>query len=123
MNLPPIVEKWRDAWQSLDPDHIVSLYAAGATHMSAVVVERMQRPDGTLRGTDEIHAYATAAAQRLKSFRADILDVISEEVPGGGRAAVEYWRIVNGDEEGRTRVMEVLEWRGDAITACRVFHV
>ena len=86
--------------------------------MSAVVVERMQRADGTLRGVDEIRAYATASAQRLKSFKADIIDVLLEE----NRAGVEYWRIINGDEAGRTRVMEILEWRGDKITGCRVFH-
>ncbi len=33
-----------------------------------------------------------------------------------------YWRILNGDEAGRTRVVEIIEWSGGRITACRVFH-
>ncbi|MBI1261120.1 MAG: hypothetical protein GC184_05295 [Rhizobiales bacterium] len=116
--IPSMVLKWRAAWQSLDPDRIAAIYHPDATHMSAVVVERMQRADGTLRGVDEIRAYATISAQRLTSFKADVIDVLLEE----RRAGVEYWRVINGDEAKRTRVMEILEWRGDKISGCRVFH-
>lgn len=113
-----MVLRWREAWQSLDADRIAALYATDATHMSAVVTERMGRADGTLRGVDEIRAYASVSASKLKSFRADFINIIQEE----GRAAMEYWRIINGNETGRTRVVEILEWHDDKITACRVFH-
>ncbi|MEQ8269086.1 MAG: nuclear transport factor 2 family protein [Parvibaculum sp.] len=117
-----IVGCWQAAWESLDPARVEALYAPGATHMSSVVAERMNRADGTLRGPGEIRAYAEAAASRLTSFKADILQVISDETDSGGRASVEYWRILNGDEAGRTRVVEIIEWSGGRITACRVFH-
>ncbi|ABS63881.1 conserved hypothetical protein [Parvibaculum lavamentivorans DS-1] len=122
MKLPLMVARWRDAWQSLDPAVIAALYAPDGTHMSAVVAGRMKRPDGTLRGREEIRAYAEATAARLKSFQAEITSVIAEETTDGGRASVEYWRTINGDEGGRARVVEIIEWRQDAITACRVFH-
>ncbi|MDZ4380079.1 MAG: nuclear transport factor 2 family protein [Parvibaculum sp.] len=122
MNLPAMVAAWQAAWQSLDPERVARLYAAEATHMSGIVVSRMNRADATLRGVDEIRAYASVAASQLKSFEACILEVIAEETPDGGRASVEYWRVVNGDEAGRKRVVEIIEWRGEKIVACRVFH-
>jgi len=122
MEVPAIVAAWQAAWQSLDPERVASLYAEEATHMSEVVAARMNRADGTLKGVDEIRAYASAAASQLKSFRADLLNVIAEETSTGGRASVEYWRVVNRDEAGRKRVVEIIEWRGEKITACRVFH-
>lgn len=122
MTVPDMVSRWQAAWQSLDPARIETLYSPDATHMSAVVAERMKRPNGTLRGKAEIRAYAETTAGRLKSFRAEILEIISDETEGGGRAAVEYWRVVDGDEEHRTRVVEIVEWQDGLITACRVFH-
>ncbi|MBX3493620.1 MAG: nuclear transport factor 2 family protein [Parvibaculum sp.] len=122
MALPEIVVRWKTAWECLDAARIEALYAPGATHMSSVVVERMNRADGTLRGLPEIRAYAEAAAGRLASFKADILQVIADETGGAGRASVEYWRVLNGNEEGRTRAVEIIEWSDGRITACRVFH-
>lgn len=122
MEVPAMVAAWQAAWQSLDPDRVANLYAADGTHMSEGVVARMNRACGTLKGVDEIRAYASIAASQLESFQACILDVITEETPDGGRASVEYWRVVNGDETGRKRVVEIIEWRGEKIAASRVFH-
>lgn len=117
-DIPEMVLRWQAAWTALDPDRVAALYAENGTHMSAVVTERMGVPDGTLRGREQVRAYAAASAKRLKSFRADILDVVTD----GSRAAVEYWRIIDGDEAHPKRVVEILEWRDGEITACRVFH-
>lgn len=122
MNLPSMVAAWQAAWQSLDPDRVAALYGPGATHMSGAVVKRMNRPDGILTGPAEIRAYATAVANQIGSFRADIANVIAHEEAYGGAAAIEYWRVIDGNENERTRVAEILEWQGDKITACRVFH-
>lgn len=116
--VPPIVHRWQQAWASLDPDRIAALYAENGTHMSAVVRERMGIADGTLKGREEVRAYAKASAERLKNFEAVIIDVIAEN----DRASVEYWRVLDGNTEKRTRVIEILEWQGEEITACRVFH-
>jgi uncharacterized protein (TIGR02246 family) len=116
--IPDMVARWKAAWESLDAERVAALYAEDGTHMSGVVTERMGIADGTLRGRDAIRAYAAAARARLKNFRADIIDVVA----GNGRASVEYWRVLDGDEAARTRTVEILEWRGGEITACRVFH-
>lgn len=122
MEIPAMVAAWRDAWQSLVLERIANLYAPDATHMSGAVVERMKRADGTLKGPEELRIYAQAVRGQIASFRADILNVISSETAGGGHAAVEYWRVVDGDEAGRKRVLEIIEWQNDKIVACRVFH-
>lgn len=122
MKIPSMVLKWQAAWASLDPDNVAALYADDATHMSAAVTARMNRADGTLRGPAEMHTYAAEVAKVLASFRADITNVIAEGTEEEGRAAIEYWRVVNGDEAGRKRVAEILEWRNGKLTACRVFH-
>lgn len=122
MTIPAMVLKWQDAWTSLDPEKVAALYAEGATHMSSAVTARMDRADGTLHGPAELRAYAAAVAKVLTSFRADITNVIAEGTDEEGRAAIEYWRVVNGDEAGRKRVAEILEWKQGKLTACRVFH-
>lgn len=122
MNPPAMVLKWQSAWQSLDPEAVAALYAPDGTHMSDVVIKRMGRADGTLKGPDELRAYAQAGVAQLQSFRIDILDVIAQTENKRGRASVEYWRVVNGDEASRKRVVEILEWTDDRISACRVFH-
>ncbi|HCX67813.1 nuclear transport factor 2 family protein [Parvibaculum sp.] len=122
MDLPSMVAAWRAAWQSLDPDRVAALYASGATHMSNAVVKRVNRPDGILTGPAEIRAYAAAVAKQIGSFRADITNVIANEETDGGSAAVEYRRIIDGNEREQMRVVEILEWRDGKITACRVFH-
>jgi len=122
ITLPDMVARWQAAWTSLDPDRVAALYAVDGQHMSSVVKERMGIADGTLKSREEVHAYAAASAARLKSFRADIMQVIADEDGASGRAAVEYWRILNGDEENRMRVIEMVEWRDNEITSCRVFH-
>lgn len=122
MEIPGMVAAWQEAWQSLDPGRIAVLYESNATHMSGAVVERMKRPNGTLQGPDELRAYAQAVKTQISSFRADLLNVIAEETPNGGQASVEYWRVINGDEAGKKRVVEIIEWKDGKITACRVFH-
>lgn len=120
--IPDMVTRWQAAWTSLDADRIAALYAEDGEHMSSVVAERMGIADGRLTSRAAIHAYAQAAAERLQSFRADIINIISDVSDHGGRASVEYWRVLNGDEATRGLVIEILEWRGNEITSCRVFH-
>ncbi|MBX3508126.1 MAG: nuclear transport factor 2 family protein [Parvibaculum sp.] len=122
MNLPRMVAEWQRAWSDLDPEKVAALYAEGATHMSAAVTTYLNRPDATLHGPAEMRTYAAAVATRLTGFRADITNVIAEGTDDEGRAAIEYWRVVNGDEAGRKRVAEILEWKHAKLTACRVFH-
>ena len=90
--------------------------------MSHVVTERMGISSGTLKSRAAIRLYVDTSVKRLKSFRADIISVISDGDDSNGRAAVEYWRIINGNEGQRTRVIERIEWHDGKLTSCRVFH-
>jgi hypothetical protein len=112
------VERWKAAWESLDPEKVVALYAPNATHRSAVV-ERIYSELGRteLRGREEIREYARRAFTRFNAIRFDIVAVIEDVT----HAAVEYRRFVN-NEAASTEVLELIEWSGDLLTACRVFH-
>jgi hypothetical protein len=122
VEIPKMVAMWSEGWASLDAERIANLYAVNGKHMSSVVTERMGIENGTLTSRAAIQLYAEQSAKRLASFRAEIINVISEDTPKGGKACVEYWRILNGDENRRQRVAEILEWENDEITSCRVFH-
>lgn len=119
---PRIVTDWQSAWASLDADRIIDLYTEDAEHMSHVVTERMGLASGTLKTRAAIKLYVDESVKRLSGFRADIISVVSDGNDDKGRAAVEYWRIVNGKEDQRTRVIERIEWRDNKLTSCRVFH-
>ncbi len=119
---PKIVAQWQSAWASLDANRIIDLYTDDAEHMSHVVTERLGIASGTLTSRAAIKRYVDESTKRLSSFRADIISVVSDGNDDAGNAAVEYWRIINGREDQRTRVMERVEWNGGKLTSCRVFH-
>jgi hypothetical protein len=112
------VARWQAAWESRDADRVAALYVENATHASARVA--VVFPDlGTtvLRGVSQIREYARRGLARFTSLRFEILTVTEGPI----RSAVEYHRYSNLDAEP-TRVLELIEWRGDLIEAVRVFH-
>tara|TARA_R110000824_G_scaffold390760_8_gene587756 strand:- start:11348 stop:11725 length:378 start_codon:yes stop_codon:yes gene_type:complete len=117
-----ITERWQSSWTSLDPDAITDLYTDNGIHMSNVVVERMGIASGTLKSRAAIRLYVEESVKRLKSFRAEIIKVTSAETEIGGSATIEYWRILNENMERKSRVCEIIDWEGDKITSCRVYH-
>ena len=109
---------WKLAWESRDPGRVVSLYAPDATHASAKVSQlRPELRRSELHGIDEIREYARVAFNRFTWLRFDLLTVTES----GDRAAVEYHRFSNLDEKP-SHVLELIEWRGEQISAVRVFH-
>ncbi len=117
--IPVMATRWKEAWESLDPDRIAALYAPDAKHKSSVVARLApEAKENTLNGREEIRAYAKKVAGNISSFRADIIGVVTE----GNKAAVEYWRVRNGEEAQRARVLELIEWEGDYLTDVRVYH-
>lgn len=110
--------RWRQAWESRDPDQVVALYHADATHDSARVAQVCPELGmTTLRGAAQIRDYAARALARFSSLRFDIL----WSVDAGERSVVEYDRYVDRDATP-ARVVEVIEWEGERIRAVRVFH-
>ena len=113
------VEAWKSAWESRDAAPVAALYAPDATHESALIAQiypelgRM-----VLRGRHEIAVYARRGLARFSELRFEILTVTET----GDRAAVEYLRHSNVDGANPKHVLELIEWRGDLISAVRVFH-
>ena len=113
------VRRWQAAWESLDPDQVLALYRADATHASGAVRSIMPgRTDGMLRGLPEISAYARGVCQRVQSLDFALTRVT--EI--GTRSFVEYRRTMNGDADKQVGVLEVLDWDGDKLAAVRVYH-
>lgn len=120
--IPDIVLRWHTTWSSLDADRITAMFCENATHSSPYVNEYMGLSATALKSRAAIQLYADVVCARLKSFEYELISVIADYDETGGKAAVEYWRILDGDHEHRRRSVEMLEWSGDEFTSCRVFH-
>lgn len=117
--LSPRVARWRDAWQSLDPERISALYAPGGIHESAKVRQAFPgNAEARLVGPDAVRGYAEGAARRFTRFEIRPTRVIEDD----GAAAVEYVRRVDSDPATDMRVIEVLEWCGALLAHVRVYH-
>lgn len=113
------VQDWRAAWQGRNADRVAALYLADATHMSARVAELM--PDlqtDTLKGRNQVRAFAAESFRRLQRIEFEILSVTEE----AERSAIEYLAHTDPGPPEPRRVVEILEWSGPLIQAARVFH-
>ena len=113
------VEAWKAAWESRDAAAVAALYAPDATPASALIAQIYPELGRlVLRGRHEIAVYARRGLARFTELRFEILTVTET----GDRAAVEYQRHSNVDGANPKHVLELIEWRGDLISAVRVFH-
>jgi hypothetical protein len=113
------VDGWKAAWESRDVDRIVAMYAADATHASALVRQVLPEADGAVcRGRAQIAEYFRRALGRYRELRFELLTVTEDAT----RSAVEYRRHSDVDGASPKHVLELLEWRGDLLGAVRVFH-
>ena len=129
------VEAWKSAWESRDAAAVAALYASDATHESALIAQIYPELGRlVLRGRHEIAVYARRGLARFTELRFEILTVTESD----DRAAVEYRRHskiaepsptdrqaaghLSREGTGEVRVLELIEWRGDLISAVRVFH-
>jgi hypothetical protein len=113
------VRDWARMWENRDADRVAEAYAVDATHSSAVVAQI--KPDlgrTELRGREEIRDYARTALIRFTMLRFELLSAVED----ANHAAVEYLRHSNIDPANPKHVLELIEWRGNLISAVRVFH-
>src|SRR5260370_60019 len=111
------VEAWKSAWESRDPASVAALNGPDAPHESALIAQIYpELARLVLRGRHEIAVYARRGLGRYTELRFEILTITES----GDRAAVEYRRHSNIDGDNPARVLELIEWRGDLISAVRV---
>jgi hypothetical protein len=60
---------WFDSWNAHDLDAVLSHYADGVEFTSPFAVELSGRPDGTLRGIDELRTYFGRALAAFPELR------------------------------------------------------
>jgi hypothetical protein len=113
------LERWCEAWQSLDTERIAKLYAIDAEHRSSAVTRLFpDNAEGCLKGRQAITKLAAAAAARLSALRFEPLQATETE----NASVLEYRRIFNNDDTSAANVCEVIFWRGDEIVESRIYH-
>jgi hypothetical protein len=113
------VDDWKAAWESRDVDRIVAMYAPDATHASHLVPRFLpEAGDAVCRGREQIAQYFRRALGRYGELRFELATVTED----ASRSAVEYHRHSDVDGANPKHVLELLEWRGNLLSAVRVFH-
>lgn len=93
---------WVAAWNARDLDAVLSHYAEDVEVRSPLVVARLGRPDGTLRGKEELRAYF-ARGMAKPDLRFELVDVRV----GVNAVCVLY------DRENGARVADTMDLGGD----------
>jgi hypothetical protein len=93
-----IAEDWVRDWNAHDLEAILAHYADPLEFRSPRVVERMGRPDGTLRTREELRAYFGGALKAQPHLRFDLVDCLA-----GMDSVALYYRNHRGQ-----RVMEAM---------------
>jgi ketosteroid isomerase-like protein len=94
-----LVEDWIDAWNSRDLDRIMRHYAPSVVFEASTVVHRWGRPDGTLRGVDELREHFRKGLEIAPNLHFELEEVFT--APSGYAA---FYRRDNGN-----RVLDVVE--------------
>ena len=114
--LRAIAERWLACFDARDLDGLLALYADDAVHTSPKIRVRHPETGGQLRGKAALRAWWADSFARLPqlTYVATALTADRE------RVVMEYVRRVPGEAD--MPIAEVLEVRGGAIVASRVFH-
>jgi hypothetical protein len=64
-----VAAAWLDAWNRHDLEAVLAHYAPGIEFTSPFVVELTGRPDGTLRGLEELRSYFARALDAFPDLR------------------------------------------------------
>ncbi len=95
--------EWIEAWNARDLDRIMDHYSSDVEFEANTVVRRWQKPDGKLRGLDELRRHFRLGLELAPNLKFVIEDVFW--VPSG--YAVLYRR------ENNNRVVDVVELNAD----------
>jgi hypothetical protein len=72
-----IANAWITAWNTHDVEAVLSLYRDDAEQTSPLVVQLLGRPDGTVRGKDELRAYFSEGLRRSPELHFELIDVFA----------------------------------------------
>ena len=112
--LEALTTRWNEAWNSRDPEKLAAFFAADATYYEPNL------PSGPVDGKAGIRA---AARETWDSWPGARFEIVSMTVDDP-RVALE-WRSTATHKSGAVvelQGVDVLEWRGDRLTAARVYY-
>jgi hypothetical protein len=76
-NSRSIVEDWIEAWNCKDLDRIMRHYAFSVVFEANTVVSRWNRPDGILRGADELREHFRMGLENAPALHFELEDVFT----------------------------------------------
>jgi hypothetical protein len=79
-------QEWIEAWNAHDLERILAHYADPLEFTSPLVVQRLGRPDGTIRSREELRHYFAEGVGPGSALRFDLL----EAIPGVDSVALRY---------------------------------
>jgi hypothetical protein len=98
-DLRSLVDDWIEAWNAKDLDRIMRHYDSSVVFEANTVVRRWNRPDGILRGADELREHFRMGLEVAPTLHFELEEVFS--APSGYAA---LYRRDNGN-----RVLDVVE--------------
>ena len=111
-----IAKEWFHAFNEHNLENLLALYAEDAKHYSPKLKIRQPETNGLVVGKDALRAWWKDAFERLPGLHYSYTTLTANEE----RVFMEYIRKVPGEDD--MLVAEVLEIKGNKITASRVYH-
>jgi uncharacterized protein (TIGR02246 family) len=74
-HLNALAHEWIAAWNALDLERVLALYAEDCTMTSEVIVRLGVDPSGTVRGKSNLRAYWSKALAGLPDLHFDLIDL------------------------------------------------
>jgi ketosteroid isomerase-like protein len=113
-DLRSMVEDWIEAWNCKDLDRIMLHYASSIVFEANTVVRRWNRPDGVLRGADELREHFRMGLEKAPTLHFELEEVFT--APSGYAA---LYRRDNGN-----RVLDVVELDSSSLAvAVKAFYL
>src|SRR6266478_1979161 len=113
-DLRSLVEDWIEAWNAKDLNRIMRHYASSVVFEANTVVRRWSRPDGILRGADELREHFRMGLEIAPTLRFELEEVFT--APSGYAA---LYRRDNGN-----RVLDVVELNSSSkAVAVKAFYL
>ncbi len=111
-----IANLWFEAFNEHNLEKLLSFYDDNAEHFSPKLKIRHPETKGLVTGKDALRAWWKDAFERLPSLHYKVTSLTAN----ADRVFMEYIRQVENEED--ILIAEVLEIKGDGITASRVYH-
>lgn len=105
-------QEWIESWNAHDLDRILSHYSDDIEMKSPLIIERLKKSGGYLKGKDEVKAYWQIGVNSTPPLKFELIDILL-----GVDTLTIYYRSV-----GRRVVAETLEFNNEGKISRGIVH-